>query len=85
LSEVAQKETKNPVLGETNVEGTFYLPGVNYNKDKQQENKLNLATYLFKNQFATDCAYTSCAVLKSGCLEPLEETNLELSETYDLI
>jgi len=61
------------------------LPGVNYNKDKQQEKKLNLATYFFKNQFATDCDYTSCSMLKPGCLEPLEKTNLELSEKYDLI
>jgi len=26
LSEVAQKETKNPILGETNAEGAYYLP-----------------------------------------------------------
>lgn len=81
LSAVAQKKTKNPMLGDESKEGAFYLPMLYFDKP---DAKINLETNIFKNQFPTDCPISSCSLLKSGCEKTYTGTNLELSSKNEL-
>jgi hypothetical protein len=45
---------------------------------------LNLAEYLFKNDFEEDCAFSKCTLLAPGCQEAYTGKKLELLPNHEL-